>query len=213
MENDQILELFKPLVKTLGKTLGDHFEIVLHDVSDISSSVIAIENNHITNRDINSPATDLLVEMLNSAEVNENNKKLNYTSRLDNGKLIKSSTTLIKNTEGEIIGAFCINIDLSSIIIAENFLEQIAYTDENEIDEQFPNDANKFIEIMIKKAASKINVPIELASKDDKLEIVAFLDENNIFDFKGAVVRVANKLNVSKFTIYNYLEELRSQVN
>lgn len=213
MSNEEILELFKPLVKTLGKTLGDHFEIVLHDVSDISSSVIAIENGHLTNRNINSPSTDLLVEMLNSKEVQNNNYKLNYTSRLDNGKLIKSSTTLIRNNNNEIIGALCINIDLSSLLIAENFLDQIAYTEEDELDEQFPNDANKFIEIMIQKAASKINIPIEHANKDDKLEIVAFLDKNNIFDFKGAVVRVANELNVSKFTIYNYLEELRCQVS
>jgi len=41
--------------------------------------------------------------------------------------------------------------------------------------------------------------------------VVKSLDERGIFLIKGAVENVAKFLDVSRYTIYNYLDEIRSQ--
>ena len=45
--------------------------------------------------------------------------------------------------------------------------------------------------------------------KEDKLAIVESLENKGIFDVKGSVEYVADRLGVTNFTIYNYLKEVR----
>jgi predicted transcriptional regulator YheO len=45
--------------------------------------------------------------------------------------------------------------------------------------------------------------------KSDKLALIADLDRKGVFLVKGAVNIVAKRMNVSKFSIYNYLDEIR----
>ena len=47
--------------------------------------------------------------------------------------------------------------------------------------------------------------------KEQKLELVGFMNEKGIFNIKGAIEVVAVKLNVSKITIYGYLEQLKKK--
>jgi len=206
---NQILKSFIPVVKGLAKTLGQHYEIVLHDISETKSSVIAIENGHITGREVGAPATDFLFEVINSKKSSEQNMILNYVSEIEDEIKMKSSTMLIRDENEKIIGALCINFDLTSVNIAKNFLEDISFIEENDSKEKFPENVDRFLEIMIEKAISIVNKPINVLAKEDKIRIVKYLHENNVFDIKGSVQIVANHLNVSKYSIYNYLEEIR----
>ena len=47
--------------------------------------------------------------------------------------------------------------------------------------------------------------------KEDKLRIVARLEEKGIFAIKNSVDYVAECLGVSNFTVYNYLKEVRGK--
>jgi len=47
--------------------------------------------------------------------------------------------------------------------------------------------------------------------KDEKLETVRYLQKRGVFLVKGTIEKVANLLNVSRYTIYNYLVEVKSQ--
>ncbi|ACL70834.1 helix-turn-helix transcriptional regulator [Halothermothrix orenii] len=206
----EILRSYIPVVKALGKTLGKHFEIVLHDVTKTESSIIAIENSHITNRTVGSPSTDFLIDLINGYYQNRTDMELNYITRTRDGKQLKSSTVLIKNEKGEVIGALCINIDLTSIKMAQNFLGEISTVEKKkEPKEKFPEDAEDFLHVMIENSLNKANKPVPMLTKEDKLKIVSYLDKNNIFNIKGAVDMLAEALNVSRYTIYNYLDESR----
>ena len=48
-----------PLVKFMGQVFGSDFEIILHDISQPDTSIIAIENAHISGRRIGDSLTDL----------------------------------------------------------------------------------------------------------------------------------------------------------
>jgi predicted transcriptional regulator YheO len=44
-----------------------------------------------------------------------------------------------------------------------------------------------------------------------KLEIVSFMDEKGFFLIKGAIDNVAESLQVSKVTVYSYLDQIRNK--
>jgi len=205
-----ILNSFKPIVKALGKTLGQHFEIVLHDMTR-EASIVAIENSHISGRKIGDRAPELLKNMLSSIKEDED-MILNYVIKTDEGRPLKSSTVLIQNDKDDIIGAFCVNIDLTNIKIAQQFLSELSNIEEEEsIRNKFPEDVEDFLDIVIQNSLEQVDKPVHLLTKEDKLKIVEYLDDNNAFNIKDTINTLANELNVSRYTIYNYLDEVRSK--
>lgn len=210
-ENKQysLLKSYIPLVKGIGKTFGESCEVVLHDVSSKEASIIAIENGHITNREVGSPVTDFLLELCHTSD-SEQEMVTNYITRTKDGKTLKSSTILIRNESHKIIGALCMNIDLTQAQMAQNFLQQILHIEKEETQESFPEDVTDFLSVMIANSIKQVNKPVTLFTKEDKVAVVQYLDRNNIFNIKGAVDKLALELNVSRYTIYNYLDEVRA---
>jgi len=205
------LKSYIPIIKGLGQTLGKHFEIVLHDITNKEKSIVAIANGHITKRKVGAPVTDLLMEMIHKAN-NNNDQKLNYTTQNKNGKPLKSSTFLIRNKENEIVGAICINIDLTSIKIANDFINEISQIQiNNNTSEYFPENTDDFLDYTINKGMEKLDKPVHLTDKEEKVQVVTYLVNNNVFNIKGAVDIVAQKLNVSRYTIYNYIDEVKAK--
>lgn len=50
-----------------------------------------------------------------------------------------------------------------------------------------------------------------LMTREEKIAIIRLMNEKGIFNIKGSVNKVAEKLNLSKVTIYSYLDEIRSR--
>ncbi|MCG8513918.1 MAG: helix-turn-helix transcriptional regulator [Halanaerobiales bacterium] len=209
MEEEKELRFLIPIAKGLAQTLGRDFEIVIHDLSK-EDSIIAIENRQLSGRKVGDTAPQLLRDMLNSIKENEE-MILNYVTKTASGKPLKSSTILLRNERAEIIGAFCLNIDLTKISIAQNFLKDLAgLEEERALRRKFPEDVQDFLEIVIKNSLELVDKPAHLLSKEERLKIVKYLDDNNAFSIKETVNTLARELNVSRYTIYNYLEEVRA---
>jgi len=45
--------------------------------------------------------------------------------------------------------------------------------------------------------------------KEDNLRVVEIVDKKGGFMIKGAIDQLAHRLNVSRYTIYNYIDELK----
>jgi predicted transcriptional regulator YheO len=65
-----ILESYKTLLDGLGDYLGYGYELVLHSLENLDSSVIKIINGYHTGRKEGAPITDLALCMLNKLERN-----------------------------------------------------------------------------------------------------------------------------------------------
>ena len=203
-----ILQLFVPIVKGIASTFGPEVEVTLHKVSEEGSTIFAIENGHITGRQCGGPTTNYFYKM----KENHIDMKLNYLNTTKDGKPLKSSSIFLYDEKRHLIGVLCINIDLTSAKLIQKSLDNIFYT-EGFANEEFPKDAIEFLEMMIQNTLDKINRPVNLLSKDDNLKIVKYLFENKIFKIKGAVDVLANKLKVSRYTIYNYIDQIKASSN
>ncbi|MBM7854761.1 putative transcriptional regulator YheO [Desulfohalotomaculum tongense] len=205
-----IIKSLIPMVEGLGKTLGSHCEVVLHDLSKAECSIVAIANGHVTGRNVGSPVTDFLIEMVNSENLGDKEMELNYITRTKDGRKLKSSTFLIRDENKQVIGALCINMDVTYIDMARKFIEEITMVEKEDTPENFPEDVRDFLSIMIEKGMKLVDKPVSLMTKDDKLKIVKYLHKNKVFNIKGAVDAVAKELNVSRYTIYNYIDEVNA---
>ena len=213
LELHPILKVFLPVIKGLAKTFGAKCEFVLHDLRHPRTSVIAAENTSVTGRKVGDGIRDLVWDVLRSPDFKED-MLLNYSSSSIDGKAVKSSTILIRNLEEEIIGALCINYDLSIIHDLKRSLDEFAHVSdislprEKVVELQNANILD-ILEQLISKTIEEYPKTVAEMSKEDKINIVRFLDEKGVFRIKGANESVSERLSVSKSTLYTYLESSR----
>lgn len=205
------LAVLIPFVKGIVATLGKNCEVVIHDLETPESSMVYIAGN-VTNRSIGAPITNLVLETLRTTG-DKSEDLICYQTVTRDGKVLKSSTMFIRDKSGKIIGCMCINIDLTEFLLCQKILGQFTEfpgdTSSNVKNEFFAQDVNEVIENLIKHVVDSSKVPVALMQKEDKIQIVHELDKKGVFLVKGSVEQVASMLGVSRYTIYNYLEETR----
>jgi predicted transcriptional regulator YheO len=208
-----ILASYIPVAEGLARTLGEHCEVVLHDLTDLSSSIVAIHNSHVSERDSGAPMTNLGLKILRHGQEGKD-LILNYKNKAIKDKVIKSSSMLIRDEGGNVIGCLCINVDITHIKMMENILMNLTSMDQNEEkeEESFSPSITDLMNQMVEECAKRMGKPIPLLSKDERISFVMLLDQMGLFLVKGAVQHVADLLDVSKFTIYNYLEKKGKEI-
>ena len=116
-----IISGFEVVLDGIAKAIGSNCEVVLHSLEDPSHSVVNIVNGHITGRKVGAPLTDYAIEILDRAELLETDVIGSYYTKLDDGRLLKSITMLIRNIRVKPIGLPCINsvsiLNLSTFLL------------------------------------------------------------------------------------------------
>ena len=132
---DKLLRNYFDLVDFLADFLGPDSEVVLHDVTDLENSVVAIRNNHISGRNLGAPATDLVLKILKDEKLSEHRYLSNYEVKSPSGKTLKSATYPIKDDSGKIIGMLCINSDIEAVKTMQAYLEKMVGISSSENDD------------------------------------------------------------------------------
>lgn len=207
-----ILRALIPVAEGIKDTFGSGCEVVIHSLKKPESSLIHTAGN-VTGRKLGAPLTDLVLKKLKQ-QGNFASDLIGYETRTKDGRVLKSSTMFIKDENGDIIGCFCINFDMANILTCMKILESFAKTNmgESETKENFYYDVNEAMEEIVNGVIRENPKPITLMEKEDKVKIVKQLDNRGVFLVKGAIDFVANVLGVSRYTIYNYLDEVRSNI-
>lgn len=214
--NDKLhpfLQSLIPVVNGIAKTFGKNCEVVLHDLSKPQSSIVAIANGHVTGRQVGGPMSDFGLKIIRAGEFDK--EYVNYKSKSKDGKVLKSTTIFIKDENGNAIGCLCINLDVSEMIMFRNILnefceiEEREETQEDEPKETFGRNINEVLANIVNTTIENYGKPVNFMTKEEKVNIVKMLDAKGTFLIKGAIDYVAKVLCVSRYTIYNYLDEIR----
>jgi len=217
-----LLASFIPVIKGIAKTFGKDCEVLLHDASNLESSIVMIENGHVTGRKVGSPMTDLGLYFLKSDLFKDTEFIANYQTESKNGKKLKSTSIFIRDDKKKIIGFLCINYALDHLSEfrkkIDDFCAVNREVDKNvfnneEKEEIFTDNLDDLLERVFIKAREKVGKSIEKMQKDDKLEVVRYLQKKGVFLVKGNIDKIARKLNVSRYTVYNYLSEIKPENN
>ncbi len=209
---NKALETYIPIANLIAQTFGKNCEVVLHDLSIPQNSVVYTVNNHVTGRQVGQPFEHLIKDVLLSKNF-ENDCTANYRTTTVAGKKIKSSTALLRDAKGEVIGALCVNYDLSPLNDMKILLDEFMDTQQEKIEatvEPFDN-VIEIVEDLINKMIG--NSSVTTLKRKDKIELIQFMDKKGVFLIKGAIEKVAEKLNISKVTVYSYLDAIKKSEN
>src|ERR1700760_4020786 len=123
----EYLENYVRLVRLIGKSFPNlGIEVLLHDLSNPSRSLIALENN-VTGRNLHDGTTNLVIDLKRRQLLNED--KLNYELNIGSRKF-KCTTIPIVRKEYGVVGAICINVDA-------NYLTEEVMNDARKVREFF----------------------------------------------------------------------------
>lgn len=208
---NKFIEKYVNFVDFLADFLGEEAEVVLHDTTNLDTSVVAIRNNHISGREIGAPATDLVLQKIHAGDDFKKPFICNYSGVSNSGKQLKCATYFIRDDKDKIAGILCINMEVDKLIHAKSFINSFLGTPsaEETTEAQTVETLSKSVEQLtlesVNKIVNAVNIPPERMDQDEKILVVEELNNNGIFLIKGAVSEAANALKVSEATIYRYL--------
>lgn len=221
------LEQYIPLAEMLVQTFGQDVEVVLHDLTIPERSVVYVANASVTGRKLGDSFDQLVRQVILSARL-QDNFVANYYFTATNGKFIRSSTLLLRDTNNKLQGALCINIDTTKITEQIEWLQaqlpgmqqytnrvrtDIAQADDLKSEDGPEADDSQNIVAMVTAIIDNIlkgSLP-EMLTREERVAKIKFMDAKGIFLMKGSIELVAEKLGVNKVTVYSYLDEARGK--
>ncbi|HJW75564.1 MAG TPA: helix-turn-helix transcriptional regulator [Thermoleophilia bacterium] len=204
---------FVPLVHGLAEMFGPDCEVVLHDLAAMPRSIVAIENGHVTGRRVGDVPTDRMLRSLREANEGADDVRLYLSSQ--EGRILRSLAVTLRDPDGRQIGVLGVNLDISEMVHAQRTLNAFTAVGRAsgetaaEAHEIFAHDIREVLAGMIAAILAEMGKTPATMTRDDKREVVKRLDERGAFLVKRSAEQVAEALDLSRYTIFSYLKEIR----
>ena len=223
MEMNPILKRYIPLVEYIGQAFGENCEVLLHDLTNMEHSIVAIANKHLTGRDVGGHITDFGLEVVHDPRYQDKDFAVNYAGTTPDGKrTLKSSTFFIRDDAGVTVGLLCINFDITDWLAAQHLVEGLTRLSDGPSAppkppapkpvtmETFSASIDDTLHHAIDRVMNEFGLPAQRLTTEEKRQAVENLQARGIFTMKGAVSLVAKKLDVSEQTVYRYLRGVQN---
>ena len=205
MEDKEMFNNLCEIAKMISETFGYHCETVIHDCEHYENFIAAIYNGHVSGRkkgDCVYVTGDPVPEDA-FANIDPGTNYMNCQVVTTGGKTIKSSTVYFKGENYHY--GLGINFDISSYAGMRDALDKLISTS-TELAEELHS--RQSINQILNESISQVGGPVEEMGKHDRMRVIRMLHERNVFQMQKAVPYVAERLKISRFTVYNYLREL-----
>jgi predicted transcriptional regulator YheO len=199
----------RPLVPAIAATFGPLCEVVLHDFSRPENSIIEIAGV-LTERHIGGSVSQLGLKIMGAGDDAED--QYNYITRAPNGRVLKSTTVPLRDHEGHVFGALCINVDITDLRRVSDVLDGLVGSVAREQPPHpigFFDDIDEVLGEVIEEIQTAVGRPLDRLDRETRLEILRALDQRGVFSLQRSVPQVADRLGVSRPTIYSYLRQIR----
>lgn len=223
MSSNDRLETYIRLVEFLGKSLGPNYEVFLYDLRREEHPIVAIANGNLSGRRVGSLMKNVIVKMLDRETTDPDDKDLliRHDAVSRDGKQFKSSTMLLRDEEGQPIGALCINFNVDAVLGFKEFLEglggDIAQTQRINVEEVifagevFSEDKIVSLDALFDHVM-EVTGDFDVDRPKDRQRFVDEFYREGGFQQKGAVPFLATRLCISEPTVYRYLSKARQEV-
>lgn len=212
--NELDLNLLKPLLSSIILAFGPNCTVSLHCVAGAKFPCIAVENGSVTGMEVGSDVSPFVADILSEESKYGGSSTIGvfYTKTAD-GHALKSTLSLIRNKNNDLIGCIWISIDLS--VPLHDFIRNfIPVVDDNLADslsdstETRPvGDVDNLVLVTLDQAIYNASGYRAISATERNKLVVKDLQRRGIFSIRSAVSIVAKELGVSRYTIYNYLKD------
>lgn len=217
-EENTIVDILSAVLEGLAGVVGPNTEVILHDMRIPERSTVALVNGHVTKRQLGDPIIAAPVDDKGFALVLNKQAPTagmtvavsHYRSHTKDGRDLSSATVLLRNAEGRPFASVCANTDLTDYELIFAGLRNLLQPRElvNSAKEADRPTIDELMEEIVNEAVQRVGVPVVTMDKSEKLKIILDVSARGLFLIKGSVERTARLLGVTRYTIYNYLEEL-----
>jgi len=199
---DKLQTNFLAIAQGISLLFYPHVEVVIHDLQ--TGQIAAIFNNFSKRREGDE---SLIEEAGNLAEMPDL-FPLYFKTNWD-GRSIKSISITLRDPQGKPTHLLCINLDLSKWEeIHRVILEMIQPLNKGEKpDFLFKDDWREKINCYVNEFLRKEGLALKGLTKDKKRELIRALHQEGAFQAKHAASYIAEVLEMSRATIYNYLKD------
>ncbi|OLR93362.1 helix-turn-helix transcriptional regulator [Actinokineospora bangkokensis] len=206
-DGDAVLAALVPVVEGLAATFGPACEVVLHDYRRGERSVVAVAGD-VTGRRVGGALSEIGLAVLARGDAAEND--LNYVTHTPTGRVVKSSTMPLRDSSGAVIGALCVNLDVTALRQAGDVLAALAGTTRAPLPTTtFTDDFEEVVDAVVRAEEQARGKSVDVLSRGERLDLVRALDARGAFAVRGAATRVAARLGMSRSGLYADLAECR----
>ena len=216
-EREAVINALRPVVPMLAAMAGPHLEVVLHDVSRPEGSVIAIANGHISGRAVGSSVLEgphgdrgfAAATRVVAPGGAVHSLVDGYETATGDGRLLRSASAIFRDADGIPFATLCLNADVSVFQATYAWMEQmLAPLKQAALAPQAAPASAQQMDTLMQEIIGDA-VSLAAMKREEKIQAVCEMQRRGLFIVKGGVQRAAEALQVSRFTIYNYIEELR----
>ena len=209
------LTVLKQIAADLASQFGPDCEVVIHDLktSEPEHSIVYIVNGHVTNRDIGDGPSNAVFDAIRNQEKGATPEDhTGYLMKTADGKILKCSTSYIKDDDGSLHYVFGINYDITNIMMMHQELGEFMLTRDREQSEpEKIINVNDVLDELIQQSVALVGKPAALMNKDDKIRAIRFLSDAGAFLVTKSGDKVAKYFGISKYTLYSYIDANKQQ--
>jgi predicted transcriptional regulator YheO len=134
-----------------------------------------------------------------------------YPTLTSSGQPLKSDTVIFRDGAGVAFAALCINSDMTVFKAAQSWLEKVLGYERraNFVQSAKRPQVDALTQEILDGAIRTFGKPIGMLSRAEKIGAAEHMLRSGVFMMRGGVERAATALGVTRFTICNYLEEIR----
>ena len=211
LDHEAVFRNLANLADTLGATLGGNCEVAVHDLADPGASLRHLAggiSGHEPGVTLAGPAMRAFTEQGDAVR-----DELNQRILTPNGRVLKSSTAFIRDGAGKVVAALSVNFDITDLLNRMSQIEdfvRIANGSPESSREDYAASKEETVESLIERGVEQMGKQPSTMTRGERLAFIDLLEQMGAFNIKGSVDLVALRLGLSKFTIYNYLKEVRN---
>ena len=205
MNREEMLAFLKNEARGIAAMFGPNCETLVHDMTRPGHPILAIYNGTVTGREVGSTA-DIFGDIGDYDQTVY--AKKDYTNQMvlsRDGRTLKSSTFNVVGEDYHF--AFGINMDITSMVRASQVLSELTVTS-GDLQQTMMQDARSQLEELLRECISAVGKTPENMKKTDRMRIIRMLYKRRAFTYQKSVAIVAERLNVSRYTVYKYMHEL-----
>ncbi|MCD8300674.1 MAG: helix-turn-helix transcriptional regulator [Clostridiales bacterium] len=208
------LDLLKQMARAMAVQFGSDCEIVIHDLTrkSLDKSIVYIENGQVTNRQAGDGPSRIVLEALKK-DPNKISDHLGYLTRSGDGRILKSSTIFVRETEGGPISyIFAVNYDITNLMYFKDYIQTLicdcpeAGTSDKKEPEKIQTNVADILDELIAQSVALVGKPASLMTKNEKIEAIRFLNESGAFLITKSGDKVSQYFGISKYTLYSYIK-------
>lgn len=205
MMNGSLLACLKRIACGIAQQFGPNCEVVIHDLSDVDHSIVAIENGHVSGRKVGDGPSMAVLDAL-SGQPGKMHTEGSYLTKGKNGRVLKSTTIYLRDENETIIALFCLNFDITELSLASSALTPlISVMSQKSEDRSIPQNVTELLDDLLEDSVRLVGKPVPLMTREDKIRAIHFLNERGALLITKSGDKISQFFGISKYTLYSYI--------